>query len=470
MEMKLLPRARVAWAAFRSRPAVQVFLLSLALRLTWVGFAHVTPVSDFRGYDSLAVRWLMTGGFGSPGWLAYRTPGYPGFLAGVYFIFGHHWGAAAFVQAILGGVSSALVVGLAGRIVSPRASLIAGLLHALSPTSLAYVPVLASENLAVPLLLLGLLLLVSGRRRMLLAAASGAVFGLLILVRPAAVAFLPAWVLLAAYDPRSRRLRILPAAAGLVACLAVLSPWLVRNHRVGLGAFTLSTSGGVNAWMGNHENAQHGGYSLERPSWVEQGDRTERERDRAYWQEAIGWARAHPRQYLALCVTRAARLLGAEPDRWAAAYLTPSRQRDELMVSQYGAGRPPSTTDPRLERALRRDKLILAGLRVIISPLILLAAFMSLRRWRDYAIALLPAFCYLGALSLSYAQMRFRELADPLLFIPLAALLSDLLFGGDELGAGLSRRRKATAALLLVSASLALHATGIAQVLCGMGR
>lgn len=151
MEMKLPPCARAAWEALRSRPAAQVFLLSLALRLTWAGFAHVTPVSDFRGYDGLAVRWLMTGGFGSPGWLAYRTPGYPGFLAGVYFIFGHHWGAAAFMQAILGAVSSALVVGLAGRIVSPRTSLIAGLLHALSPTSLAYVPVLASENLAVPL-------------------------------------------------------------------------------------------------------------------------------------------------------------------------------------------------------------------------------------------------------------------------------------------------------------------------------
>ena len=117
--------------------------------MTWVAFARVTPISDFRGYDELAVNWLQSGHFSSVGSLAYRAPAYPGFLAAIYAIAGHSWRAAGFVQAVLGGVTSGLLVLLASRALSRRGSVIAGILHAVSPTALAYVPVLASETLAV---------------------------------------------------------------------------------------------------------------------------------------------------------------------------------------------------------------------------------------------------------------------------------------------------------------------------------
>lgn len=93
------------------------------------------------------------------GRLAYRTPGYPGLLALIYLAVGHSWKAAAMFQALLGALTSGMLVLLAATVVSVRASAAAGLLHTFSPAALAYVPILASENLAIPLVVGGLLCL-----------------------------------------------------------------------------------------------------------------------------------------------------------------------------------------------------------------------------------------------------------------------------------------------------------------------
>ncbi len=88
---------------------------------------------------------------------------------------------------------------------------------------------------------------------------------------------------------------------------------------------------------------------------------------------------------------------------------------------------------------------------------------MSFRRWRTYAIVVLPALCYLGGLSLVFAEARFRQLSDPLLFVPFAGLLSDLLFGSTELGTRPSRGLKLAAAAVVVVASVVLHGSGLAR-------
>jgi len=451
--------------------ALRVFLFSLLLRATWAAFAHVTPISDFHGYNALALNWLESGTFGSPARLAYRTPGYPGFLALVYLCFGHSWKAVAMVQAFLGAVTSGLVVLLAAHVLSPRGSLIAGLLHAVSPPAVVYVPILASENLAVPLVVSGLLCLAiadrcTGPRRYAAIAGSGAAIGVLVLVRPAAALVLPAALFLAAYSPQKRAWRLGPPLVFFCVTVLVVAPWLVRNHLGGLGPVKLSTAGGINAWMGNNDAATGGGYCKRALSarGLRHLNLSERERDAAYRAAALAWIRAHPRRYLALFRTRALRLLGAEPDVWAARYLVPTRENDMAMKAGYRRWKGRQSLSPSLlsrARAVQsRNITFLAGIRAISAPLILLALALSLVRWRSYAIFVLPALCYLGGLSLVYAQPRFRALADPLLFVPLAGLLSDLLFGTEELGSRPSRFAKTAVAVLLVAASVLLHAAG----------
>ncbi|GAF82026.1 unnamed protein product, partial [marine sediment metagenome] len=322
------------------RIACAVFLLSLLVRALWAGLAYVTPISDFNGYDTLAWKWISTGDFGLEGRVAYRTPGYPGFLALIYLVVGHSWKAAGVVQALLGALTSGMLVLLAATVLSVRASMVAGLLHTFSPAALAYVPILASENLAVPLVVAGLLCLtVADRRtgviRYAAVAGSGVIMGLLILVRPIGVFMLPGAVLLAAYSPQKHAWRLGPALVFLGLTAAMLAPWLVRNHLAGFGAGTLSTTGGLNAWMGNNDAAVGRGYSKIAQSALDLSGLGEKERDVAYRDAALTWVRAHPGRYLALCRTRAVRLLGVEPDVWAAKYLVPTRENDAAMRARH---------------------------------------------------------------------------------------------------------------------------------------
>ena len=95
-----------------------VFLLSLLVRILFmVLFQFETPVEegDQPGYDNFALQ--MLAGFD---WLAVpsssRAPGYPAFLAGVYWIFGHNYDAVRFIQVIISSVSVLLIFYLAREI------------------------------------------------------------------------------------------------------------------------------------------------------------------------------------------------------------------------------------------------------------------------------------------------------------------------------------------------------------------
>jgi 4-amino-4-deoxy-L-arabinose transferase-like glycosyltransferase len=448
----------------RFRLVLLVFAISFALRAAWAAWVEVTPVSDFRGYDLMAVRWLDTGVFGGPGRYAYRTPGYPAFLALIYAVFGHSWKAAAFAQAVLGALTSGFVTALATYVLSSRGSVVAGLLHALSPTALAYVPVLASENLAVLLLIVGLLLVAIARRASGWAAGgasltSGLLLGLLLLVRPAAIFFVPAWVGLVVWSSVRRRLVVLPPVLVMLAAMLVLSPWIVRNHRLGLGASTLSSTGGINLWMGNNDLAVTGGYIRDAQAIVPTNGLTESQADAAYRREAIAWIRGHPNRYLALSAKRLIRLMGVHPDTWAAKSLPSGITVQDRVPGESGdalarIGRIRGKLDGRL---------FLGAVRAVLAPLILLSLVLSFSRWRRFSLVLLPALSYMVGLSLTYVQIRFREIMNPLLFIPLAALLSDMMFGSDEVGNWLSRRGKVLAGAVLVAVTLGVHVTGLAS-------
>jgi hypothetical protein len=153
-------------------------------------------------------------------------------------------------------------------------------------------------------------------------------------------------------------------------------------------------------------------------------------------------------------VTRAARLLGTEADSWAAKYLAPTRENDLAMTAVYQAYESGVSESPELEAgglaAQKRNVIILTGWRIVVAPLTVFALILSLAHWRRYSLVLAPGLSYLVGLSLTFAKPRFRELSDPLLFIPLAALVSDLLVGPAELGSRPSRKVKAAVGIALI--------------------
>lgn len=436
------------------RWALAVVGLSLAIRLPWACLAHVTPVSDFAMYDDLATTWVDTGEFRTG---AYRTPGYPGFLAAIYLVFGHSWRAAQIVQAFLGAMTSGMVVLLAARVVTTRTATIAGVLHALWPTSIAYVAVLGSENLAVPLVVGTILAVTTERdsraRRMWFVGLAGLLFGLSILVRPACVYLVPAVALLAAWEPRAARWRVLHGLVFVTVTFTVVTPWLIRNHDRGLG-MTISTAGGLNLWMGNNDDAVDGSYNGGYRAAHAAGFPTvEPARDRALKAAAFRWIVDHPGRYLALSGVRAARLWGTTADYWVARHLWPTAENDALLRA--------STSDPTAKKAagimVRRHVTFLERVRVVVVPLTLVGIALCLWRRRDYSIVLLPLAAYTGLLAATYFQERFREVSDPLLLIPLAALLSDAALGTRELGWARGRWGVAIVAGCGIAFSLLAH-------------
>jgi len=181
-------------------------LAGLALRLFFfVYFPMITD--DSRIYTDLASNWLQHGIYGqtqngpqgaSAGMSAKiaptdaRLPGYPGFLAAIFWLFGAGNFRAVILAQILVDLTTCLVVAdLARRVVSNRAARIALLLAALCPFLANYAAAELTETLEIFFTALALDGAAAALHRMnsgasahRLWAATGAAIGACILLRP----------------------------------------------------------------------------------------------------------------------------------------------------------------------------------------------------------------------------------------------------------------------------------------------
>jgi hypothetical protein len=68
------------------RHLLLIVALALSLRLAWMWYAQPVPVSDFAEYAEWASALLQHHQYGYPQPTAYRSPGYPFFLAGLMLV------------------------------------------------------------------------------------------------------------------------------------------------------------------------------------------------------------------------------------------------------------------------------------------------------------------------------------------------------------------------------------------------
>ncbi|MCA9244694.1 MAG: hypothetical protein KDA32_12100 [Phycisphaerales bacterium] len=248
------------------------------------------------------------------------------------------------------------------------------------------------------------------------------------------------------------------AAAFLAACAITLAPWLIRNVNVGVGP-AISTTGGVNLWMGNNPGAKHGGYHRNAQHIVGKG---EGETDRAYRDKALHWITENPDRYRRLCGVRLARLLGVFPDYQAAKYLTPTKESDDAIVAAYRARRSGADETDLVERGRaieQRNADWLMRLRWISAPLTIAAIALMCIRFGKGAIFLLPAMCYAAGLSATYFAERFREPWNALVYPLIAAAVWACIQNSPEFGFR-SRRLNIAFMLAAVGIGVALIATG----------
>ena len=247
-----------------------VFAIALTLRLLWVAFAVSDP-NDGRFDDSVFYHVAASGLVRGYGYInawsflptAQWPPGYPFFLAALYFPFGPTVVGAKLANAALGAATCLLVYGVGLRLFDRWTARIGALLLAVFPGQIFFSSLLWSETLFTFLLWLALFLIVRsptqptgpGARWIVVA---GVVLGMATLVRQVSLA-IPAAMLLywgltgGEWRQAARRTLLLTAAM-----LSVILPWSARNYLVLDSPVLISSSAGGNFWIGHHEGASGG--------------------------------------------------------------------------------------------------------------------------------------------------------------------------------------------------------------------
>ena len=200
----------------------------------------------------------------------YWPVGYPALLALAYCTFGVTNGVGFGLQVFLLSLTCVVISSIGERSFGPGVGRAGALLLALYPNYVFYSSLLLTEPLFTLLLVCLTALLLAGQRSewgyVAYASGVGVLAGLATLVRPGFL-LLPVLVLfwcLVQKMPLQRG--ALTALVVALACLATVSPWMVRNHGVTQPRYEISSNGGLVFWGGNHPEALGG---VERPAAVE---------------------------------------------------------------------------------------------------------------------------------------------------------------------------------------------------------
>lgn len=219
------------------------------------GLSAAGLTGDARGYLTLAehLRTYHVFSFSNHAPFSpecFRSPGYPFFLALLIVLFGSPT-AVLFAQALLLSIAPVLLY-LLFRPYHERAAFWGALVFAVEPIRLFYSAQLLSDAFFVSLLLFSLVALERAWMRNSFSAAvlSGAVLGFAVLVRPIGM-FLPllygAYLL---YAARFSRRAWLQAGLSLLAALAIIGPWMLRNHEL-FHSWNISSVGTANLALYN---------------------------------------------------------------------------------------------------------------------------------------------------------------------------------------------------------------------------
>lgn len=434
---------------------IVVVALALALRVGWVLLVPTRPVGDFAMYLESTAHLVEFGSF-DPEYV--YMPGYIFLLAPVRAL-GGGWLAAKLVGALLGGLASGAMWGIARRIWNTRVALVAGLLCALWPAGIALASVTGTDMPAAALIAIATwaLLRFSPERPRLAAVLFGLVMGLATYIRAVALplTLLAVLPLRASGLPWRRALRA--TALACVLCAAVLSPWIVRNRLRYGETFATDSHGGLTALVGANPNTD-GCYSRSLNLMFHDATgftllaEPHREADHTAMGIARQWTAFDPAFSLGMVLGKAERLL--------------SRERALLYWPLFRIGVLP----PGHARWFGHWRSAIETVADTYWSLVLVAALVGLgvachrRLW--LALSLVPLMVGLGALyALIFAEPRYRLPITLLLMVPAGAGLVWL----GELVMALIRRQILAKREIVIAVTTAVVVLGAARTLAWAG-
>ena len=385
--------------------------VALALRLGWLFFAQPEPVSDFAVHRNMAMQLAETGSIGPT---ADRLPVYIAVLAVAALVSTSVlW--LGFINVVLSTLTCAAVYLLALEVFGRRRpALVATAVCAIAPTFVLFSAVLATENLFALLMVLALVLAFRASKGSIwLAVAAGLVTGLAILTRGEAVFYIPVLVLvLLLARPRStapqmsRRLQ--QSGIAVAAILVVVLPWYVRNTIVVASDAGLSTTTGLNLYLGHNPTAY--GWDAFPGGPLEPLDHVER--NTVGRRLALEYVRDNPGSLLSSAFNGTVRLYGPPEYAWQWSTSLPLGEGDLVHP----------TKDLPLTGATRVVALA-GGVALLVTAAL---AFVGVRAWpRRLLLLLIPllAASWFAHAVVFYARARYRHVSDAVLTLAVAFVL-----------------------------------------------
>lgn len=241
-----------------------IFFFALLIKAALIFLWRVSnPLETFE-YEKIADSILNGKGFlyywyNDIPYYAFVQPLYPVFTAVVYFLTNHNRIILAILQSVLSSSLVFVVYGLAVRVGSMKAGLLAAFITAFHPGLIIYSTVkLHPLVLDVFLYLMVVYIIVrcveSPTKK--LSVLTGCVIGLTLLSR---ITILPFIIFALGYiffmlKDRTYKIRLICLGIICVSAFLVYSPWVLRNYQVFHKLVFMQTCSGENLWAGNNTN------------------------------------------------------------------------------------------------------------------------------------------------------------------------------------------------------------------------
>lgn len=266
-----------------------------------------------------------------------RTPGYPLLLATLQRATGGAAGPweARMLSIALGLIAVAATYFLGRWIFTPSVGLLAAFLAALSPCAAASSAVVLAEAPFIPVMLAqlacfwGMLTAKTTQQLLLCSALVGLLAGVGALIRPSWLLFTPLVLLAALLLPLkdaspSRRMRIVGAAAAMIALCVAMAPWWIRNYQVSGRWIATTLQAGpslYDGWRPDADGSSDMRFVEEFEARADQegvlprvGINRELALDAQMSAAAKEWAKQHPRRVLELAAIKFLRTWNVAPN------------------------------------------------------------------------------------------------------------------------------------------------------------
>jgi len=245
------------WSSLKLQKVSPIFwilflgiLLRFALALVLIDSPERAIHPDTGSYFTVSYAILTGDGWNYP--TAVRTPIYPLFLASGMAVFGENIFALVLLQIFVGTVNIYFVYKIAQRFFTTKIALVSAFLLAVSIESVTHSIYLLTETLFVLLFLLSTycfaIYFKSGRKQLLFL--SGVLLGVAILTRPFIMYYPLFLIVIILFRSDTFIIRVKEVSLFSLACLMIVTPWVVRNHFV-VGIPTVSTISSHNLYFYN---------------------------------------------------------------------------------------------------------------------------------------------------------------------------------------------------------------------------